>query len=118
MKTRVVTHDEAEAAFSQEMKGDSFSYGDICDGRIVGIRLPERPAPGGSQGRGIMPLTYQVETNGDTRVVDTEEGPEVDEFKAFLYGTLPDRAIDEQLELWFEREPLTAEGDCGCGCGC
>ena len=118
MKTRLVSHAEAEAAYSQELAGESFTHGDVCDARIVGIRLPERPVAGGSQSRGYLPLTFEVESNGSTQLIQTDEGPEVDEARAFLYGTLPDRALDETLELWFERLPFTDEAGCDCGCGC
>lgn len=122
MRRRIVTHEEAEAAFTRELAGDLLPVGDViegCDvieGRILSIRLPEVPEPGGSEGRGFLPLTYVYETKGETRTLATYEGPEIDETRSFLRATLPDYEIDQRLELWFE-EDWNPE-DCGCGCDC
>ncbi len=56
-----------------------------------------------------------MESDGAVQTVETGDGPQVDEVRAFLYGTLPDRAIDDKLELWFEDEVYPGYGG-GCGC--
>jgi hypothetical protein len=116
VKQRIVTHEEAEAAFTRELAGESFTIGGVNDGRIVAIRLPEMPEAGGSEGRGFLPLTYVYEVDGEIRTLASYEGPEIAETRSFLRATLPDYEIDQRLELWFEDS--WNPQDCGCGCGC
>jgi hypothetical protein len=113
MKLRQVTHEEAQQAYTAELEGSPFRYGDICDGRILAISFPERPSPGGTQSKGYLPLTYQIGTSDGPLLVATDEGPEVDEMRSFLYATLPGIELDEKLELWFDGE-TGAAGSCGC----
>lgn len=112
---RRVTHEEAEAAYTRELRGEAFSFGDICGAKIAAVRLPDTPFAGGDQGKGFFPLTFEVESDGAIQTVETGDGPQVDEVRAFLYGTIPDRAIDDKLELWFEDKIYPGDGG-GCGC--
>lgn len=116
MRRRVVTQEEAEAAFTRELTGEPMPTGDAVEGRIVSIRVPEVPEPGGSEGRGFLPLTYVYEADGETRTLATHEGPQIDETRSFLRATLPDYEIDQRLELWFEQD--WNPEDCGRGCEC
>lgn len=117
MKHRLVSRQEAEEAYSRELFGDLFRFGDIRDGMIVAIRLPERPVPGGSQGKGYLPLTYQYRTaDGRTETLATGDGPEVDEARAFLRATVPGLAVDERVELWFEGEVADMGTTLSCCC--
>lgn len=80
------------------------------------MKLPDVPSQGGVAEKGFLPLTY-VFAEGDTvHTYESDQGPEVDEAKAFLRSTLPDFRIDQRLKLWFE-DTWVAE-QCGCGCGC
>ncbi len=114
MRQRIVTHEEAEAAFTRELAGEPFALGDVENGRIVAIRLPEMPEAGGSEGRGFLPLTYVYEAEGETRTLATFEGPEIDETRSFLRATLPDYQVDQRLGFEENWNPT----ECGCGCGC
>ncbi|MCZ7665093.1 MAG: hypothetical protein M5U22_20160 [Thermoleophilia bacterium] len=103
MRSKKVTRSEAEAAYTRELAGSPFTFGsDIKDAVIVGVRLPDLPTPGGAQGKGYLPLTYEYELAGERRALVTQDGPEIDEVRAFLHGTLPELAVDERVELWFE----------------
>lgn len=114
MKSRKVTRKEAEDAYTRELYGSPFTFGeDIHDAVTVAVHLPEQPVPGGSQGKGFVPLTYEYETHGTTHTLITHDGPEVDELRAFLHGTLPDLAIDERVELWFENGATASGPSCG-----
>lgn len=115
MRQRIVSHEEAEAAFTRELAGEPM-IGDGDAGRIVAIRLPKMPEAGGSEGRGFLPLIYVYEVEGETRTLASFEGPEIDETRAFLRATLPDYEVDQTLELWFEGD--WKPEDCGCGCSC
>jgi hypothetical protein len=116
MKLRTISKNEAERAFTQELSGDVFNL-DEGQGTIVGIRLPQRPVPGGSQGKGFLPLTYEVRMEGGgVETIPSDEGPEVDEARAFLYATLPEPVVGQRLELWFEGEPTDLEDNVGCCC--
>jgi len=114
MRQRIVTHEEAEAAFTRKLAGEPFTVGDVDNGRIMAIRLSKIPEAGGSEGRGFLPLTYVNDVDGETRTLASYEGPEIDETRSFLRATLPDYEVDQRLELWFE-ENWNPE-DCGCGC--
>lgn len=116
MERRIVTREEAEAAFTREFGGSPVTSEDGTVATIEAVRLPEVPLPGGVAGKGFLPLTYVYKQGAELREVDTEEGPEIDEARAVLRATLPDYKIDQRLELWFE-ETWSPDG-CGCGCGC
>lgn len=102
MKYRKISREEAEDAYTKEMSGKPFRYSAAGEGTIMGIRLPPGPLPGGAEGRLTLPLTYEYEVGGETHVMITQDGPEVNELRSFLHATIPDLAIDEMIELWFE----------------
>lgn len=116
MERRIVSREEAEAAFTREFGGSTVSSQDGTVTTIEAVRLPEVPLPGGVAGKGFLPLTYVYRDGDVLRTVDSEEGPEIDEARAVLRATLPDYRVDQRLELWFE-ETWSPES-CGCGCGC
>jgi hypothetical protein len=116
MERRIVTRQEAEAAFTREFGGDSICYEEGSTAVIEAVRLPETPTPGGVGGKGFLPLTYVYEADGEQHTVESDEGPEVDEARAILRATLPDYRTDQRIELWFEEDFSAASCDCGCGC--
>jgi hypothetical protein len=117
MKRRLISREEAESCYTRELAGEDFHVGHDEPGTITGIRLPDRPVPGGVAGKGYLPLTYEYQVDGLTHTLITREGPEVDEMRAFLRATLWDYEIDQRLELWFENDASPVIG-CDCGCGC
>ncbi len=116
MERRIVTREEAEAAFTREFGGSPVSSADGTVATIEAVKLPDVPLPGGVAGKGFLPLTYVYKQGAELREVDTEEGPEIDEARAVMRVTLPDYQIDQRLEFWFEE--TWSPDDCGCGCGC
>jgi len=104
MKYRKVFREEAEAAYTHELAGKPFRYSVAGEGTIVGIKLPPGPLPGSTEGRMTLPLTYEYDVEGETHVMITQDGPEVNELRSFLHATIPDLAIDEMIELWFEED--------------
>jgi hypothetical protein len=116
MKSRVVSRDEAEKAFTRELSGDAFHL-EQARGTISAIHLPPRPVAGGSQGNGFLPLTYEVRLEGGgIETISSDEGPDVEEARAFLYATLTDRVVGQRLEFWFEGEPQDLQENLGCCC--
>lgn len=116
METRIVTREEAEAAFTGEFGGGTVCYEEGSTATIESVKLPELPSPGGVDGKGFLPLTYSYRDGDELRDVDSGEGPGVDEARAILRATLPDFRVDQRLELWFEQEWSPEGCDCGCGC--
>lgn len=116
MERRIVTREEAEAAFTREFGGSPVCSTDGTMATIEAVRLPAEPLPGGVAGKGYLPLTYVFRDGTELREVDSEEGPEIDEARAVMRVTLPDYRIDQRLEFWFEE--TWSPPDCGCGCGC
>lgn len=116
METRIVTREEAEAAFTGEFGGGTVCYEEGSTATIESVKLPELPSPGGVDGKGFLPLTYRYRDGDELRDVDSGEGPGVDEARAILRATLPDFRVDQRLELWFEQEWSPEGCDCGCGC--
>lgn len=116
MEQRIVSREEAEAAFTGEFAGNSVCYEEGSTALIEAVRLPETPVPGGVAGKGFLPLTYVYRSGDELRTVETDEGPEVDEARAILRATLPDYRVDQRLELWFEQDWDPEACDCGCGC--
>lgn len=116
MERRIVTREEAEAAFTREFAGSPVCGEDGTVATIEAVRLPDMPSQGGVAGKGYLPLTYVFKSGDELREVDSEEGPEIDEARAVMRATLPDYRIDQRLEFWFE--DTWSPEDCGCGCGC
>ncbi|MHB1344768.1 MAG: hypothetical protein ACYCX3_10480, partial [Thermoleophilia bacterium] len=77
MKRRIVTREEAEAAFTREFGGSTVSTLDGAVATIDAVRLPEVPLQGGVAGKGFLPLTFVYRQGAELREVDTEEGPEI-----------------------------------------
>jgi hypothetical protein len=116
MERRLVTREEADAAFTSEFGGDTICYSKGSTALVEAVKLPEAPIPGGVGGKGFLPLTYVYRADGELRTVESDEGPEVEEARAILRATLPDYRIDQRLELWFEEGESVGGCDCGCGC--
>ncbi len=102
MKSRKVSREEAEGAYNSELAGQLFGFGSMGEATIQRVRLPAEPTPGGSRGKGFLPLTYEYSLGGSTHTHITRDGPEVDELRAFVQATIDDLEIDERVQLWFE----------------
>lgn len=102
MKSRRVSREEAERVYGSELAGRSLHFGELQGATIEAIRLPARPTPGGSRGNGFLPLTYECSVDGQCHTLITQDGPEVDDLRAFLHATVDDLAADQRVELWFE----------------
>ncbi len=112
MKSRKVSREEAEGAYNSELAGQPFGFSDVGEATIHRVHLPTEPTPGGSQGKGFLPLTYEYRFEGSTHTHITRDGPEVDELRAFLQATIDDLEIDEHVQLWFENGHSPGPDDC------
>lgn len=97
-----MTREEAERAYGSDLAGLPFVAAGRDDATLEAVRLPAEPTPGGSQGRGFLPLTYRYSVDGCTHALISRDGPEVDELRAFLHAAIAGIETDDQVVLWFE----------------
>jgi hypothetical protein len=104
MGVRRISREEAEEAYTASLVGAPLDPEDPTGPKISAVVLPEEPTPGGSEGIGFLPLTYEYANNGATHTLITASGPGVEEARRFLSGGAYGDVEDPVL-LWFEIEP-------------
>ena len=103
MGVRRISREEAEEAYTASLIGVPLDPEDPTGPKISAVVLPEVPTPGGSDGNGYLPLTYEYANNGATHTLITTSGPAVEEARRFLSGDAYGDA-EEHVLLWFEVE--------------